>query len=249
MEIGNLLDTPEFELHGAMNEHVAAVIHFSQSDMLRASLSLEKTIKIAHQYDVPVIVDAAAELPPKSNLWELYQKGADLVIFSGGKDLRGPGASGLLLGRQDLVDAAELHTAPHEYAVARPMKASKEAIFGLVSALEQFLEEDEEARFKEWEEIYQCLYSGFSKIDGLNPNRFIPDQPEAQPPCQPRLLLDLEEKIPMSIDELIQELKVGTPSIVVTKKGNGALFNTHTLNRLEAEAIVKRVGEIFSSGL
>lgn len=246
VEIGNLLQTPEFELLGTINERTAAVIYFYQSSMLIASLSLEKTVEIAHRYGVPVIVDAAAELPPKINLWELYQRGADLVIFSGGKDLCGPGASGLLLGRQDLIDAAELHTAPYEYAVARSMKASKEAIFGLVSALEQYLEEDEAARFAEWDEIYKCLYDGFSKIEGLLPQRFVPTQPEAQPACLPRLLLELEEDLSVSINELIKKLKDGKPSIVVSKKGKAALLNTHTLTLEEAKMIVVRAREIIS---
>ncbi len=244
VEIGNLIETPEFELYGAINERTAAVIYFYQASLFVSSLSLEKTIEIAHKNNIPVIVDAAAELPPKSNLWEIYNKGADMVIFSGGKDIRGSGASGLIVGRKDLIDSAELQTAPFEYAVARPMKASKEAIIGFVSALEQYLEEDESLRVEEWERIYHYLHDNLSMIPGVRVSRFQPTQPGAQPNYQPRLLLEVEPAASLNIDQLIEKLAQGEPPIIAAKLGNKALFNTHTLTYQEAEQVVSRIKEM-----
>lgn len=114
----------------------AAVIYFLGGG---SQLTLESTIQIAHSNHVPVIVDAAAQLPPVSNLSHFVNLGADAVVFSGGKAIRGPQDSGILLGRQWLVDLARSLACPNETSVARPMKTSKEAIAGLVAALEVFV--------------------------------------------------------------------------------------------------------------
>jgi L-seryl-tRNA(Ser) seleniumtransferase len=114
-----------------------------------------------------VIVDAAAQLPPKSNLRRFFELGADLVAFSGGKAIAGPQASGILAGRRDLVgaalvqqldmdvapetwtppdliDRAALKGVPH-HGLGRGFKAGKEEIVGLLVALERFAADDDEA--------------------------------------------------------------------------------------------------------
>jgi D-glucosaminate-6-phosphate ammonia-lyase len=117
--------------------------------------------------DIPVIVDAAAQLPPKSNLKNFLQMGADLVAFSGGKAIGGPQASGILAGRRDLVGAAlaqqldmdvspatwsppdlidlqAMKGIPH-HGLGRGFKAGKEEIVGLLVALERYAAADDEA--------------------------------------------------------------------------------------------------------
>ena len=98
---------------------------------------------------VPVIVDAAAQLPPRANLTELTAMGADLVVFSGSKGLFGPQSTGLVLGRADLVRACRLNSNPHS-GVGRGMKVGKEEICGLLRAVELFLDQDEDAVVSEW---------------------------------------------------------------------------------------------------
>jgi len=243
-EIGNAIETHPFELEGAINEHTAAVVFFLQAEMLDASLRLEETLEIAHHFNVPVIVDAAAELPPKSNLWTIAQKGADLVIFSGGKDLRGPQSSGLMVGRKDLIEAAALQTAPYEYSVARPMKASKETILGLVAAIEEYLLEDEPERFHQWNLMCEHLEQALADLPELFTKRTRPNQPKLQPAVIPRIAIGLEPSAGFSLDDLNQNLQSGSPKILVTQMNGSILINPHTLTMEEIQIIISRIKEI-----
>ena len=101
-------------------------------------ISREDWIRVAHQHGVPCFNDAAADVPPISNLWNYTQMGFDLVTFSGGKGLRGPQCTGLLLGRKDLIDAAKQNNSPYSNTVGRGMKVAKEEIVGLVAAVDWF---------------------------------------------------------------------------------------------------------------
>ena len=105
---------------------------------------LEEQIAIAKRHGIPLIVDAAAQIPPVENLWHFTQMGADLVLFSGGKGLCGPQSSGLILGRRDLIEACAFHACPRPF-IGRPMKAGKEEIVGLMTAVRWYLDLDHAA--------------------------------------------------------------------------------------------------------
>jgi L-seryl-tRNA(Ser) seleniumtransferase len=122
--------------------------------------------RIAHQHGIPVIVDAASVLPPRDNLFKYLRLGADLVNFSGGKGIRGPQSTGILAGRQDLMRAAMLNSSPNQ-SVGRPGKTSKEEIVGLVTALELFLAEDEDAEMNRYREICTSIVEAVEDIPGL----------------------------------------------------------------------------------
>ncbi len=107
-------------------------------------ISREDWIRVAHQHKVPCFNDAAADVPPISNLWAYTQMGFDLVTFSGGKGMRGPQNAGLLLGRKDLIDAAIANDAPISESIGRGMKVAKEQIVGMVAAVDWFTEQSEE---------------------------------------------------------------------------------------------------------
>lgn len=148
VEIGfpNTIAPPaEWELAHALTGGTAAVLYVPACWTSPGALPLSQVVDIAHRHGVPVIVDAAAQLPPKENLWRFTQQGADLVLFSGGKDLCGPQASGLILGRPDLIAACALVGAPH-HGIGRPMKVGKEELVGLCAAVQWYMERDEEAR-------------------------------------------------------------------------------------------------------
>jgi uncharacterized pyridoxal phosphate-dependent enzyme len=125
-QIGNVLQTFDWELEAAISERTAAVFWVAGSHMAPGALPLAEVVRIAHAHEVPVIVDAAAQLPPVRNLWHFTaEQGADVALFSGGKALRGPRASGLMVGRAELVQAARENGAPNQ-RLARAMKAGKE---------------------------------------------------------------------------------------------------------------------------
>ncbi len=126
--------------------------------------------EVAQARGVPVIVDAAAEVPPVSNLTRFTREGADLVFFSGGKGIGGPQNAGLMAGRRDLMEAAYLNAlnldAPRA-GVGRGMKASRESIVGMVTALELFLDSDEDAMRQAWTAKAEYIRSRLDGIDGL----------------------------------------------------------------------------------
>jgi L-seryl-tRNA(Ser) seleniumtransferase len=247
VQVGDAIRTRPVDFESAMGEDIAAVVFFLQAAMLDASLSLAETLEIAHAHNVPIIVDAAAELPPKSNLWSLANDGADLVIFSGSKDLRGPQTSGLMLGRSDLISLAMRQSAPHEHVIGRPLKAGKEIVAGMLTAVELYLAEDETARFAEWNNIAKLIEVGLSEVPGLRVRIFTPGQPYIQPAIVPRLAVTLEEGHPISPADLRRALWDGNPTIAVEVVKGELWINTHTLMMSEAEIIVRRIKEIMSA--
>ncbi|RPJ50338.1 MAG: aminotransferase class V-fold PLP-dependent enzyme [Chloroflexi bacterium] len=130
VEIGGDEKASPAELEGAIGPQTAAIVVFYKNDQMQGQIALEQQIQIARRNHIPLIVDAAAQLPPVENLWKFTQMGADLVIFSGGKGLCGPQSSGLMVGRRDLIDACAFNACPRGF-IGRPMKAGKEEIVGL----------------------------------------------------------------------------------------------------------------------
>src|SRR5207302_6899412 len=114
-----------------------------------AALSLVQTCEIAHEANIPVLVDAAAMLPPATSLQRFIAEGADLVTFSGGKGLMGPQSSGILAGRADLIRAARMNGNPN-HSIGRAAKAAKEDIVGLIVALEIYMQRDHDADTALW---------------------------------------------------------------------------------------------------
>lgn len=180
-------DVEPWELAEAITEETAAVA-FVQKEY--AEPSLDEVVDVAHERDVPVVVDAAAELPPASNLSRFVDDGADLVAFSGGKAIRGPQSTGIVAGRTDLVasialqqldmhateaawdppaelfDAADFDGVPRQ-GIGRPLKVGKEELVGLLVALEGFLEEDHDALAREWRERAERVAERLDAVDGL----------------------------------------------------------------------------------
>jgi len=145
VEIGTMTETRPEELEKAINDKTAAIVWFQAQVTGRGDLPLQTVIEIADRANVPVIVDAADQLPPVENLWKFTQMGAALAIFSGGKDLCGPQASGLVLGRKELIESIRLNGNPNA-SIGRPMKVGKEEMVGLLTAVKLYLKRDHEAR-------------------------------------------------------------------------------------------------------
>ena len=155
-----------WELEVAINERTAAVAYLFSPFIARTGLSLPQVAEIAHARGVPVIVDGASMVPPKSNLRRYIEMGADLVTISGGKGIRGPQGSGLLFGRKDLVDGAAFNASPNQF-LGRGMKVSKEEIIGFLTALELFVEEDEEKKMSDLRKKARHIVDALIEIPGL----------------------------------------------------------------------------------
>ena len=165
--IGHGKGCAAWELEGAINENTAAVAYLFAPFTSRRALPLEEVCRIAHQHGVPVIVDGASTLPPRANLHRYLDSGADMVIFSGGKGVRGPQGTGILCGRKDLIEAAAANAAPNQF-LGRPMKVAKEEVVGLVTALEMFVKEDEEAEMAGYRKIAQQVVDALAEVPGLD---------------------------------------------------------------------------------
>ena len=162
------------QLRAAVSERTA-MMHFSNFANAAGQIKVEEWVKLAKEYNIPCMNDAAADTPPVSHLWDYTNMGYDLVTFSGGKAIRGPQCAGLLIGRKEMVANALLNNSPHEDTLGRSQKVGKEEILGMVKALELFLAEDHEALAKEWQARLEGISREITKIQGVSTTFFVPD--------------------------------------------------------------------------
>src|SRR5216684_5286694 len=154
------------QLRAAVNQRTA-MMHFSNFANAAGQIKVEEWVKLAHENQIPAFIDAAADTPPVSHLWDYANMGYDLIAFSGGKAMRGPQCAGLLIGKKDLVAYALLNNSPHEDTLGRSQKEGKEEIVGMVKALESYLKEDHDALNKEWQRRLDFVSSQVTKIAGV----------------------------------------------------------------------------------
>jgi L-seryl-tRNA(Ser) seleniumtransferase len=183
----------------------------------------EKWIEVAHRHGVPCFNDAAADVPPISNLWNYTQMGFDLVTFSGGKGLRGPQNAGLLLGRKDLIEAASWSNSPHDETVGRGMKVAKEQIIGMVAALDWFLAQTDDGMQAEYHSRANRIVAQLKDIPTLTHEIIVPPLANAIP----HLLLRYDQaRVKISPLDVAETLRKGTPSIELNpttgRKGGSA---------------------------
>jgi uncharacterized pyridoxal phosphate-dependent enzyme len=182
-------------------------------------ISREDWIRVAHKHNIPCFNDAAADVPPISNLWNYTQMGFDLVTFSGGKGLRGPQCTGLLLGRKDLIDAAKQNNSPYSNTVGRGMKVAKEEIVGLVAAVDWFLSQDDAAFEAEYKKRADLIAAKLKSIPAIKAQTFIPEVANHVP----HLLISYDpSRIKISATEVMQKLRTGNPRIELNPGTGGA---------------------------
>ena len=242
-KIGTRQSVTERDYADGITERTAAVVFFLGSQPME---QLPGIIEIAHAADVPIIVDAAAQLPPRSNLTDLPRMGVDLTVFSGGKGLFGPQSSGLILGRADLIKACAVSSNPHS-GVGRGMKVGKEEIVGLLTAVEIFMEQDEEAVIEEWERRCKLIAAAVAHVDGIEP-AYQPPYTSKFPPASPLIRLDFAADAPAGAADVARELEAGEPSIVVGGSATSITVGPQTLQEGEAEIIAERLAAIVKLG-
>jgi L-seryl-tRNA(Ser) seleniumtransferase len=242
------------ELAKAIDEKVAAIYCTSAWFCGKEALPLGTVIEISHQSGVPVIVDAAAEVPPMENLSRFVREGADLVTFSGGKAIRGPQSSGFLLGSKDLIEACRLNDNPH-MAIGRPMKVSKEEIVGLVKAIELYVAKDHAAELAVWERRVAHMINVLSNLEHVHAVRQLPFGIGQQ---IPHIAVTWDEQaLKVTYTDMVRELLSGRPRIavqlVILQSYASAGFKTsqvrihpHTLCEGEDIVVAERVANVLS---
>src|SRR6266480_2457491 len=200
------------DLRQAISQRTA-MMHFSNFANSQGQIKVGEWVKLAKEYKIPCMNDAAADTPPVSHLWDYANMGYDLITFSGGKAIRGPQCAGMLIGRKDLVAYALLNNSPHEDTIGRSQKVGKEEIVGMVKALELYLNEDHEALTKEWQDSLESISRQITKVPGVTTSFFVPEIANHVPHM--RIILD-PAKISITPKDVSQQLKDSKPSIVLS---------------------------------
>jgi L-seryl-tRNA(Ser) seleniumtransferase len=237
VEVGYGSSTIPYQLEAAITDKTALVMYLMSPWSGRGALSLAQTCEIAHRHGVPVLVDAAAMLPPATNLTQYIADGADLVTFSGGKGLRGPQSSGILAGRADLIRAALKNGSPN-HSVGRSAKAAKEDIVGLIVALEMYLERDHAADLRHWQEQADYMTSRLGDLPGVNARTLYDGREHTSPHTE--LTFDPETKV--DAHELVLAMENAEPRVFLFEpNGPTALPNSIIINTMVMQPGEERV--------
>jgi seryl-tRNA(Sec) selenium transferase len=259
--------TAPWHIEAAIHKNTVAV-HWAYMDAPGA-VSLKDMVAVAHKHGVPVIVDAAAALPPAANLRRLVAAGADLVSFSGGKVIGGPQASGILVGRRDLIDSVALQhqdmdvlpltwTMRHKFldsgklpgpplqGIGRPLKVGKEQVAGLLTALKIYVGQDHSAVRNEQIRRIRVLQEGLADVPNVK-GELMGLEGEGYPML--RIILD-EKALGLTTFDLVNRLFDEDPAIAVGQEGaaNGYVtVNPFDLDGEKPSLIVRRIRAILSS--
>lgn len=235
------------ELADAITDKTAAIAYLCASGVPQVGPTLAQTATIAHNNGLPVIVDAAGMLPPRSNLRRFISEGADLVQISGGKYIKGPQNTGLLCGRADLVAAALLNANPH-YAIGRPHKVSREEIVGLYTAIKLYLATDEDHELKRLAEHAQQIASALADI----PSTTVSIQHDDVDYRVPTVVITLTADWPgPPADTIAQRLLAGQPRIYVhhQRQGQQICIYPTSLQPGEPPIVAQRVRDELTGSL
>jgi uncharacterized pyridoxal phosphate-dependent enzyme len=236
------------ELQAAISSRTAMLFFLNSANTV-GKIRREEFTKLANRAAIPALVDAAADLPPVENLHVLTRMGFDLVGFSGGKSLRGPQCSGLLIGKSSLIQAAFLNGSPYSDSLGRTSKVGKEEIVGLYRALQIFLQTDHMAEWRGWEQRVSLIADELSKIQGVRPTLTIPPVPHNRP--QVNIQWD-QQKIALTPKDVVAMLRSGNPRIELAPGSdesiNGVNVAVWMLRPYEDEIVARRMSEIFEEG-
>ena len=241
VEFGDYLYAHPWQLEGAINERTAAVAYLCSPFSSNKVMPLDRVCEIAHAHDLPVIVDAASMLPPRENLYRYLRAGADMVVYSGGKGVRGPQGSGILVGRADLIEAAATQASPAQF-LGRGMKVAKEEIIGLVASLAAFVEEDEDAEMAAYRAMSQQVVDALVEIPGLSVT-LEHDKNNYLIPCA--VIRFADDWRGPGRDAIARAMEQGSPQVYLHQLGGPEELAVDPLNLTEPEVeiVIRRLRE------
>src|SRR5215211_7480703 len=244
VEIGMAHTTQRWELEAAISPRTACVLYFAGAHYATGALPLSEVVVIVHKRGVPVLVDAAAQIPPVAALWEYTRElGADIAIFSGGKGLRGPQSSGLVLGRADLIAACRANGSPNS-SIGRPMKVGKEEMLGILAAVEWSLSQDESALIAGYEAMVRDWIAGLQAIEGITVTRGYPN--EAGQPFG-RAIIRFDPTCGLTRDQAVAALLAGDPTVAVgVIDADCIALNPQTIEPGEAELVLAALRRVLA---
>jgi L-seryl-tRNA(Ser) seleniumtransferase len=229
------------EMKAAIGDRTAMLAVFGDAAD-RGDVAVTEMTALGKREGIPVFVDAAAERPDVPNRY--LAEGADAVAYSGGKCLRGPQSSGLVLGKRDLLWTAFQHGAPH-HSIGRPMKASKEEVMGLLAAVEQWVERDHEAEWSEWESRLETIWQAVAYLPTMTREIRQPGRSNVAP----RLQIGWDAKIvELTPDEAQTALSGGEPRIEVFTHETGLEFMPYMMEPGEETVVADRLRVVIETG-
>ena len=230
-----------WQLEAAITDRTAAVAYLYAPFVSRRALPLQQVCEIAQARGVPVIVDAASYLPPRANLRRFTREGADMIIYSGGKAVRGPQGTGILCGRADLIEAAAANGSPNQ-SIGRGMKVAKEEIVGLVTALRIFVDEDEEAETARYRGMCQAVVDALIEVPGLQ----VTVEHDEHDYLIPTALLKFTRNWSgPSRDDVLSRMAQGDPTVHLHQLGNPDELAVEPINLDDSdlETVIRRLRE------
>jgi len=234
------------ELEAAIGENTVALAFIASRWHSDSFNGLDEMIDVGRRHSVPVIVDAAAMLPPPENLRRFIEHGADMVCFSGGKAIKGPQSAGVLCGRKYLMEAAALNSSPNE-AVGRPAKVCKEEIVGLVTALERYVRRDHSADQRRWRGYCETIAGAIDDLPRVSTS--VEQDDWLRPVPELSVVLGAEWRGP-SASEIVLTMAEGAPPIMIEdsrRVGEDIFANPHGLLPGEAEVVGERLRAAMTS--
>ncbi|MBC7816159.1 MAG: aminotransferase class V-fold PLP-dependent enzyme [Planctomycetaceae bacterium] len=232
------------ELERAINSRTAMMYSYNVHEE-DGRIKRDEWVAVARKHGIPTLLDAAADVPPVDALWKYNRMGFDLVVFSGGKALRGPQSAGLLLGRKDLIEAAKLNTSPRCGNIGRGLKVSKEEMVAMCAAVERYLKLDHDAEWREWERRIAAIADAIKDIPTVSTKTIIPPIANHVPHL---LILWDEAQLKITREQLKQRLAEGdTPIMTGRVHGTGDegfLISVFMLQPGEEKTVAQRIRQV-----
>jgi L-seryl-tRNA(Ser) seleniumtransferase len=196
-------------------------------------------LEVAKKYKIPTLIDIAADVPPIENFWKFNDMGFDLVCLSGGKAIRGPQSSGVLMGKKDLIAAARLSASPRGSTIGRGHKVNKEEILGLYVAIEKFIRTGEE-EWNFWMKQIAHIENAVKDINSIKTRVFVPELANATP----NLEISWDPTVIKATGQEIQKrLSLGEPGIELNAGKNNISLVTFIMVPGEEKIVAKRIRE------
>lgn len=234
------------DVNQAINERTVLMFFMNINDP-DGRIKRAEWVALARKYKVLSLIDAAADAPPIERLTEYTKIGFDLVAFSGGKAIRGPNDTGLLLGSKELIAAAKLNANPHCGTIGRMMKVSKEDMVALLAAVELFVKKDHAAEMREWERRIAVIEKRLKDIPTVQSERIVP----AIANHVPHVIFTWDEKkLNVTPTQVAKELMAGDPPIQIGRMSGtgdkGILISVFVLQNGDEEIVANRLHAILT---
>jgi L-seryl-tRNA(Ser) seleniumtransferase len=216
-------------------------------------VTVQEILEIGKKGGIPTLVDAADEIPPENSLTRYTKMGFDLVVFSGGKGLLGPQSTGILAGRKDLIAAAAMNGFPNT-ALGRGMKVGKEAVVGLVTAIDLYVSQDHDLVHETWNKKARYIADQLQGVPGLQVEYRLTDHVREHAFTDVRVRWD-RQVLPLTGKQVDERLRAGEPRVVVEliparqPSGDSEGFTIYTRNMRDGEEILaaRRLKQFFQS--